>query len=158
MRLCDDPCRTLVPIAARCRNCRAGPGGPNIAPEPPQVPRCTLAPLPKDHSVLALDRIEEPSPWVVTRAGCSVLWRFGMLFFPSFVCLLVRGSALLRLPGASLLVRSFSVCLLQFLSSFIICFAACVSSVILDGGGVVCRRVDQEVVGVPAAKSVALGK
>ena len=45
MRLCDDPCRTLVPIAARCRNCRAGPGGPNIAPEPPQVPVPMLPPL-----------------------------------------------------------------------------------------------------------------
>ena len=92
-----------------------------------RVSRMTGAPirgvarwLPKDHSVLALDRIEEPSPWVFTRGRllCPLAFRHAIFFF-SFVWVQVRGSALLRLPGASLLVHLFSVRLLRFIVVFL---------------------------------------
>ena len=44
VRLCGDPCRTLVAITARCRNCRAGPGAEEMAAEPPNVPMPLLPP------------------------------------------------------------------------------------------------------------------
>ena len=44
VRLCGDPCKTLVPEGARCRNCCAGPGGNGIAPEDPMVPVPLLPP------------------------------------------------------------------------------------------------------------------
>ena len=44
MRLCAHPCKTLVPEHARCRNCRAAPGGDGIPPEPPGVPMPMLPP------------------------------------------------------------------------------------------------------------------
>lgn len=44
VRLCGDPCKTLVPEGARCRNCCAGPGGNGTAPEDPLVPVPLLPP------------------------------------------------------------------------------------------------------------------
>ena len=45
VRLCKDPCRTLVPITAPCRNCRrvAGSNGPEQEPQPAPMP--LLAPV-----------------------------------------------------------------------------------------------------------------
>jgi len=43
VRLCADPCRTLVSVLARCKNCRAAPSGPGTPPEE-QVPVPMLPP------------------------------------------------------------------------------------------------------------------
>ena len=44
VRLCGDPCRTLVPAGARCRNCRAAPGPQGSAEAEPGVPMPMLPP------------------------------------------------------------------------------------------------------------------
>lgn len=63
VRLCADPCRTLVPVGARCRNCRAAPSGPGAPPEE-QVPVPMLPPPRRTPQGLGTP-LTEPSPNLV---------------------------------------------------------------------------------------------
>ena len=64
VRLCGDPCRTLVPITARCRNCRAPPVGPDTTADSPQVP-VPMSPPPAQTPTRPGTALTSPSPKLV---------------------------------------------------------------------------------------------